>query len=151
MPQKQESRLQRATRSALEHEIGGVWFKSHGGIFQEPGIEDLLGCVRGLYVGVELKIETGRLRAAQRLRMRRIIRDGGAYIIARSPEQAVYRVLKHLIKNAKATKNEIARMASSGGSIRLQTRTHRHIRATADGKDSYDNLPRHKAVARRIS
>lgn len=146
---KKESRLQRETRSLLEREIGGVWTKIHGGPFQEPGIADLLGCVCGLHIEIEMKTEGGSLRKTQELRKRRIEEDGGGlYAEARSPEQAVRLVARWLHKHGKASKNSTAWLSSSWRKLVDKTRERRVVRAA--GSKLY-HLPASKKLrARRL-
>ena len=55
-----ESRLQSKIRKALEDKVGGFWFKMHGSLFQMVGLPDLIGCVEGLFFGLEVKTDKGR-------------------------------------------------------------------------------------------
>lgn len=36
---------------------GSRWWKTHGGPWQEPGIPDIVGCLRGRMVAVEVKVK----------------------------------------------------------------------------------------------
>ncbi len=57
MVKKAESKLQLKIRHALERRWpGSWWFKVHGGPFQPAGIPDLLGCVAGRFVALEVKM-----------------------------------------------------------------------------------------------
>jgi hypothetical protein len=53
------------------------------------GSSDILGCVDGRMVCVEVKTATGRQRKEQVIFQAAIERAGGIYIIARSPEEAI--------------------------------------------------------------
>lgn len=56
MPYKDEAALQRAVVKAIRQRWPKAWmFHPVGGPFQETGIPDLLVCVEGLLVGIELK------------------------------------------------------------------------------------------------
>ena len=49
-----------------------------------PGQGDILCCMRGRFIEVEVKTKTGRQSDAQKLRERNITKAGGIYILARS-------------------------------------------------------------------
>jgi hypothetical protein len=53
---KKESRLQLKIKKELIATVGGKWFKTHGGPFQEAGQPDLIGTVEGLFFGFEIKV-----------------------------------------------------------------------------------------------
>lgn len=55
----------------------GWYFKVFGGGFQKSGIPDLIINIKGHFVAVELKAETGRPSALQRLNTNRIRDSGG--------------------------------------------------------------------------
>ena len=48
----------RLTRSILKElrGRGGWWVKIHGHAYQEPGIPDIIGCYRGVFIGFEVKV-----------------------------------------------------------------------------------------------
>lgn len=93
MAKKKESGLQRRIRAALEKEVGGFWFKVHGGPFQVAGIPDLLGCVDGYYVSVEVKVPgSGKTSDIQDATIDKIKAAGGIALVATSPSEAVFLV-----------------------------------------------------------
>lgn len=53
------------------------------------GSSDILGCVDGLMICIEMKTKTGKQREAQKLFQAAIERCGGIYFIARSADEAV--------------------------------------------------------------
>lgn len=53
------------------------------------GSPDIIGCVRGRFVGIEVKTATGKQREAQVNFQRAFERSGGLYVIARSPADAL--------------------------------------------------------------
>lgn len=65
----------------------------HGGGFCNRGFPDLLLCIGGRFIAVELKVGKNGLEPAQRIWKERIERAGGAHYEARSPEQ-FQRILK---------------------------------------------------------
>ena len=65
MPRQPEGRLVRRVRTWLIDQ-GAVVYKIHGGDnYQEEGIPDLLCCLRGVFVGIELKQEGEKPSKAQ--------------------------------------------------------------------------------------
>lgn len=84
-----ESRLQRRIRDALEREIGGYWYKVHGGPYQPKGLPDLCGVVRGRSCWVEVKMPDGEVSAVQVVRMRELMDAGAAVCVATTPDEAV--------------------------------------------------------------
>jgi len=50
-----ESVLTKKILKALESEVGGWWMKVHGGPYQAAGVPDLLGCVNGKFIALEVK------------------------------------------------------------------------------------------------
>lgn len=62
--------------------------------FGRVGQSDLLGLVRGRFVAIEVKTETGRVTAEQREWGARVERAGGVYIVARCLEDAMGPVLE---------------------------------------------------------
>lgn len=57
--------------------------------FGRPGQPDVVGCIRGRYVGIEAKTPNGRQSEAQKNYQAAIERAGGIYIIARSADEAI--------------------------------------------------------------
>lgn len=90
MTKKQETGLQRRIRSALELSVGGFWFKVHGGPFQRSGIGDLLGCVCGLYINLEVKVKSDDdLSQIQIETGETITEEGGIWGCVTTPAEAV--------------------------------------------------------------
>jgi hypothetical protein len=76
---KPETRLQARIRLALIAEIGGWWVKIHGSPFQHGGLPDLLGCVNGLFFGLEVKMPGEKLEPLQELCLEEIRTKGRGY------------------------------------------------------------------------
>lgn len=56
----------------------GYWYvKVWGGGFQRAGIPDILACINGNFVALELKSETGRLSELQKYNLKKIIDNDG--------------------------------------------------------------------------
>ena len=65
-------------------EIGAYWFKVHGSSFMEPGIPDIVCCINGHFVGIEVK-DKGKLynqSSAQKIHEININKANGIYILA---------------------------------------------------------------------
>lgn len=61
MPRKPESLLTARILKALR-DLGGVWFKIHGGWFQGERLPDIVGCYQGLFYGLEVKVPGKHIR-----------------------------------------------------------------------------------------
>lgn len=82
MPRQPEGRLVRRVSTWLKDQ-GAVVYKIHGGDnFQEEGIPDLLCCLRGVFVGIELKQEGEKPSKAQEYQMAKINKAGGIAFVA---------------------------------------------------------------------
>jgi Holliday junction resolvase len=55
LSKKPETKLSEDTQDRLNAE-DGWWFKVHGSPFQKAGVPDIIGCYRGLFVAIELKM-----------------------------------------------------------------------------------------------
>lgn len=63
----------------MKNEFGGLWIKIHGGMFQMAGIPDLIGCLRGRFYGIEVKLpgKEKTLTVIQKAFIKQIIEVGG--------------------------------------------------------------------------
>lgn len=99
MAKKSESRLQLRIRKSLEKEVGGFWWKVHGGPFQVAGLPDLIGSVEGLFFGFEVKTDTGSTSKLQDYTLEVMRKKGGAHVhVITTPEEAVRHVQRALGK-----------------------------------------------------
>lgn len=64
--------------------------------FGQPGQADIMGIVRGRYVAIETKSESGRLSPEQRDWRDKVVAAEGIYIVARTLEDALNPVLELL-------------------------------------------------------
>lgn len=65
----------------------GCWYmKVHGSAFQKAGVPDLIACIGGRFVGIEIKRPGGKLSALQQLQIDEINRNGGCAFVAYSVE-----------------------------------------------------------------
>lgn len=51
-----ESYLTKKIRVKLKETYGGIWVKIPGGPFMVSGFPDLVGCVDGFFIGIEVKL-----------------------------------------------------------------------------------------------
>ncbi len=96
---KNETALVGAIGKAIKKQYPTAFvMKTHGGPMQEPGIPDLLCCIEGLFIGLEVKHqkpreseEHARDRATplQRIKIQRINEAGGIGAIVLTPEEAL--------------------------------------------------------------
>lgn len=64
------------------------YFKVHGSSFMQPGIPDIIACVNGCFVGIEVK-NVGKLKnqsEQQKIHEKLIKASGGIFILADSLE-----------------------------------------------------------------
>ena len=151
MAKKLESKLQREIRKAIEKEFGGKWIKIHGGLFQSKGEPDLLGCLMGLYFGLEVKRpDNGKTSEIQRTRMRQIRKAGGCGVVVRSSEEAIQKIYKHLRKYyGEAIKKHFRALSKERSKVRLQRKESGLIHATWDWEDDYFSSSSSKSSPKR--
>jgi hypothetical protein len=98
MPSR-ESHVVEAIRKAIVRRWPDAWtLKVVGGPYQESGIPDLLCCVNGRMVGLEVKYERpgeseqhalARATPRQQYQIRKINQAGGLAAVVTTPERAV--------------------------------------------------------------
>ena len=69
------------------------YFKTHG---EPAGIPDIILCVNGRFVGMELKTYEGKVSKLQEIQGQRIQKAGGLFFIVRSA-QGAEKILKSLL------------------------------------------------------
>lgn len=92
MATQPETRLQRRIQKALRAKFpNSWWFKVWGGPFQSAGIPDLVGCVEGLFVALEVKMPKKRSNtsAIQEETINDISNAGGIAGVVTSPQEAI--------------------------------------------------------------
>lgn len=74
------------------------FIKVHGSGTQPAGTPDILACVSGKFVGIEVKRpDGGRVSTLQRVKIKQIQQAGGIAFVARSVEQVKNEFDKHNI------------------------------------------------------
>lgn len=87
---KPETRLVHKIVQALGEEFPGAYLrKIHGGPFQHVGIPDIVGCIEGYFVGLEVKTTDGRVSEIQKIEGLCIVKSDGIYGVVTSPEEAI--------------------------------------------------------------
>lgn len=74
--------------------IGAWHIKTHGNMFSKAGTPDILACVKGKFVAIEVKRPKGVVSELQKANIELIKRAGGVAFIAYSVEE-VKRVLQN--------------------------------------------------------
>jgi hypothetical protein len=59
-------------------------WKEHGGMYGQSGLPDIICCCRGRFIGLEVKIETGKATTLQTATLRKIQNAGGTAHLVRS-------------------------------------------------------------------
>lgn len=99
MGKKPETRLVNQILKELRVQ-GGWWVKIHGSAWQVSGIPDILGCYRGRFVALEVKMPDGKdLSARQELAIDRINQAGGVARVVKNKEHAIGIIRKIEEKN----------------------------------------------------
>ena len=96
--EQSEEALVKKIRKALQGSVGGFWFKVHGGPFQMAGLPDLLGCVQGRFIGIEVKRPSRMTNVSpiQQRVIQNINLNGGLAIVSCDPDTAVEEVTRFL-------------------------------------------------------
>ena len=91
--QAPEAVIKTAIREYLDS-VGIYWCHIQAGIGSKVGDPDLVVCIDGRFVGMEVKTRTGRQSYRQTVVATQIEESGGVYAIVRSVDD-----VKHLIKH----------------------------------------------------
>lgn len=80
---QQENKVQKEIQDYLEN-IGAYRFKVHGEIFMRAGIPDIIACLKGRFIGIEVKDGTNKPSELQKAHGRQIKKAGGIFGVAYS-------------------------------------------------------------------
>ena len=145
-----ESKLQRDIREALELEFGGFFFKTHGSMFQIAGLPDLVGVSHGCFIGVEVKVPGKDPSNQQKVILRMIKRAGGIACVARSPDTAIRRVRRGLIKHyEKIIEDPTIQLPKKSSKERSKKKTVRSVYGDGHGEDSHYATNPRKIIPKR--
>lgn len=94
MGSQPEGHLVRDIRVSLRAKYGGLWIKTHGGPYARQGTPDLIGCVQGYFIGLEVKLpgKEDTLTALQEETIQRINAEGGFASMVTSVDDALFYV-----------------------------------------------------------
>jgi len=84
MKKMKESEITTAIKGYLKTVEGCFFWKEHGGQFGQAGIPDIIVCLGGRFVALEVKTEKGKPTALQEVTLRRIRKAGGTAEVVRS-------------------------------------------------------------------
>lgn len=77
------------------------FWKEHGGIYGTSGIPDIIVCIDGRFIALEVKTQKGKTTPLQNATIRKIHSSGGFAFVVRSVEEA-----KNAIDSAMGGKND---------------------------------------------
>ena len=67
-----------------------IWIvKYQAGVYGITGVPDLLLCVKGMFIGLEVKGPSGKPTEAQMLQRAKILKSGGICEVVRSLDEAI--------------------------------------------------------------
>lgn len=77
------------------------FWKEHGGIYGTSGIPDIIVCIGGRFIALEVKTQKGKTTPLQNAAIRKIRSSGGFAFVVRSVEEA-----KNAIDSTMGGKND---------------------------------------------
>lgn len=80
MAKQKEGSLQERIQQFIERQ-GGYCFKNHGDMTTEPGRPDIVCCYKGLFVGIEVKVDDNEPSRQQGIHCRNIWKSKGIAFI----------------------------------------------------------------------
>ena len=69
-------------------------WKEHGGMYGTAGIPDVICCYHGMFIGLEVKTEKGKLTKLQEITIREIVKAGGTAVKVTSVEEVKREIAK---------------------------------------------------------
>lgn len=82
-----EKRIENQIKQYLDS-IGAWHIKTHGNMFSKAGTPDIIACLRGRFVAIEVKQPGGRVSPLQMAHIKLINQAGGVAFVAYSVEEA---------------------------------------------------------------
>lgn len=81
-----EKKVENSIKKYLD-KLGAYYLKVHGSMYQPAGTPDILACINGQFVGIEVKRPGGgTVSALQQSKLKKIENAGGVAVVARSVE-----------------------------------------------------------------
>ena len=98
--------LERDVVTAIKHYLASYgseifFWKEHGGPYGTSGVPDIICCYKGRFLGLEVKLPTGRLTELQKRAIRKINQAGGIACRVESVED-----VRRVIAQADAERGE---------------------------------------------
>lgn len=88
MAVKTETPLQERIQTLIRQR-GGYVVKQHGDMISEPGIPDLLACYRGIFLGIEVKVNDNTPSKQQGIQCRKIWQRGGIAMVTWTTDDVI--------------------------------------------------------------
>lgn len=86
-----ESRIQKKLMEALERAYPKIYLrKIHQTMYSHSGIPDLLGCLNGNWIAIEVKTNTGKLTKLQARELKLIDEAGGFGLVCHGEKDIPY-------------------------------------------------------------
>ena len=142
MARKGETHLQKRIHRAVRRAFKCFSFKVHGNEFQRSGIPDLLFCICGIFLGLEVKMPRGRVSEVQFAVMREIREAGGYAEVVEDPEEALRFITRVLRKEGRLSQ-AVKAPAEEGRRVRMRKGSLRSLVQAAPRKDLH-NRRRHR-------
>lgn len=82
-----EKDIVRGIQKFLKTVPGCFFWKEHGGMYGTAGIPDIIACINGRFIGLEVKTLVGKPTKLQEATIRKIQQAGGIAAIVRSVDE----------------------------------------------------------------
>lgn len=83
-----ESEIVRQIKEYLKTVKGCFFWKEHGGQFGVAGLPDIILCLNGRFIALEVKTEKGKVSVLQEITLKKIRNAGGIAEVVRSVDEA---------------------------------------------------------------
>lgn len=84
---QREKTFENKIKKYLAEELPLTWgVKFHGGTYSRSGVPDLLYCIGGYFVAIEVKAENGKPSELQKRNIKKIRKAGGIAVIVKPSE-----------------------------------------------------------------
>lgn len=77
--------------------LGSFFIKTHGNMFSKAGTPDIIACINGRFVGIEVKKPGGKTSALQVAQIKLIKQAGGVAFVADNLEHVKSELRRHHI------------------------------------------------------
>ena len=112
-----EKQLQNKVIQYLKATPNTWFFKVWGGGFQRSGIPDLICCINGVFIAIELKADNGKPTALQEYNIRQINASGGIGIILYPKDFNQFKKLVQEVSHCSILTAELNAMKSASTSL----------------------------------